>query len=283
MRRRSNLLVLLGLASFVLGLIAVYLITGDDDDGGGGSDRVAVLVAREDVPAGTLGDEAVASGAVEVVQVDVEDKLADALSSASQISGTRFTQLFPAGEQIRSGGVATLGGPQAQIPEGFEAVALELDFVAGGANTIAPNDRVNIFQLVTNQTATIDDEGNLIAAGGGETAKLLLTNVLVLDVQRGTPNLAISATQTDPATGAVTNPGTLIVVVAVNAVDAEKVIFGSVESEADPYRSIYLSRVRLDDDGNPPPPAVGDPEGRSLENILAQSAAEAFAESNPTP
>lgn len=279
MRRRSNLLVLLGLASFVLGLVAVYLITGDDDDGGGGGGgRVPVLVATDDVEAGTLGDEVVAAGSVEVREVDLEDRQPDALTSASQLSGTRLTQLFPEGEQIRSGGIATLGGARAQIPEGFEAVALSIDFVAGGANTVIPNDRVNVFlHQTTGGTSSVDEEGNVVApASTGERVQLMLTNVLVLDVQRGTPNLAISQ-PSDPAQATASANGPLVVVVAVNTVDAEKVIFGSSASGS----SLYLSRVRVDDEGNPAPPAAGDPAGRSLENILAESAQEAFTRSNP--
>lgn len=276
MRRRSNLLVLLGLASFVLGLLAVYLITGDDDGGGGGGDRVPVLVAREDLAAGQLGDEVIAADQVEVIQVDPSDRQPDALTSASQLSGTRLTQLFPDGEQIRSAGIASLGGARAQIPEGFEAVALDIDFVAGGANTIIPNDRVNVFlhQAVSNLSATTEG-GTVSVAGTIDVVKLMLTNVLVLDVQRGTPDLAISQ-PTDP-TASPTDTENLIVVVAVDTVDAEKVIYGTSAAGTE----LYLSRVRLDDEGNPPPPAAGDPAGRSLDNILAEEAAQAFARSNP--
>lgn len=282
MRRRSNLLVLLGLASFVLGLVAVYLITGDDDGGGGGGgDRVPVLVAKEDIAAGTLGDDMITNGQVEVIQVDLADRQLDALTSLSQLSGTRLVQLFPEGEQIRAGGVASIGGGvRAQIPEGFEAVALDIEFVAGGANTIAPGDRVNVFQTLTDLGGTISPDGEVLdVTGTGEQVKLLLTNVLVLDVQAGTPDLAISQAS-DPSV-ATNSPDSLIVIVAVDTIDAEKIIFGSVPSSTDSYRGLYLSRVRLDDDGNPPPPAVGDPAGRSLENILAEEAEAAFARSNP--
>lgn len=279
MRRRSNLLVLLGLASFVLGLVAVYLITGDDDDGGGGgTDRVSVLVATEDIPAGALGDDVIASGAVEVQQVEVADRQVDVLTSASQLSGSRLTQLFPRASRFRTEGIASLGGPRAHIPEGFEAVALDIDFVAGGANTIAPNDRVNVFLQQSDVTSlTVDGEGGVTGGIGGRV-QLLLTNVLVLDVPPTAANLTISQ-PADPAVASTSSGGSIVVIVAVSTVDAEKVIFGSTVTNSE----LYLSRVRLDDEGNPPPPAAGGENGRSLENILAQSAAEAFAESNTNP
>ena len=273
MRRRSNLLVLLGLASFVLGLVAVYLITGDDDGdgGGGGADRVPVLVAKGDVGAGALGDDLIAAGQVEVVDIDVAERAPDALVTPSQLSGSRLVASFVDGEQLRTGGIQSLGGTRAEIPEGFEAVALNIDFVAGGANTIIPGDRVNVFLNGTFPTIADDGENTVIGTAPG--VKLLLTNVLILDIQPGTPSLTIS----QPADGAAGggNSGSLTVVVAVDTVDAEKVIFGSASAG----NSLYLSRVRLDADGNPALPA-GPTDGRSTGNIFAEAAQDAFARSN---
>jgi Flp pilus assembly protein CpaB len=270
-RRRSNLLVLLGVASFVLGLVAVYLITADDDAGGGGSaNRVPVLVAEGDLSAGALGEDVITAEGVRVIEVDAERRAPDALTSPSQLSGARLTSTFVDGEQIRSAGVQSLGGARAEIPEGLEAVALDIGFVAGGANTIIPGDRVNVF-LNGTFTTVATGAANPVA-GTASGVQLLLTNVLVLDVQQGTPSLTISQSS-DGAAG--TNPGSLTVVVAVDTVDAEKVIFGS----ATPGSALYLSRVRIDGDGNPAPPA-GPTEGRTLTNILAEAAVAAFSRSN---
>ena len=63
MRSRSNLLVLLGIAFFVVGGVIVYLITQDEQDGGSGAaQRVQVVVASTDITAGELADELIEAG-----------------------------------------------------------------------------------------------------------------------------------------------------------------------------------------------------------------------------
>lgn len=272
MRRRSNLLVLLGLASFVLGLVAVYLITDDDDSGtaSSNSDRVAVLVASEDLPNGALGDDLIASGQVRVEQIPVDQRSGDALTSPSQLSGTRLTASFLEGEQIRFPGVQSLGGARAEIPEGYEAVALTMDFVAGGANTIIPRDRVNVFLNQASISPT-EIDSDLIQQQGARV-QLLLTNALVLDVQQGNPNLLISST----ADAAADTPTTLTVVLAVSTVDAEKLIYGS-DTEGN---TLYLTRVRADEEGDPAPPSSGDPGGRVFVDVLAEAPLDAAGRSN---
>lgn len=273
MRRRSNLLVLLGLASFVLGLVAVYLITDDDDSGRSSSDsaQVDVLVAAEDLTAGALGDDLITADQVRVEQIPVEERAGDALTSPSQLSGSRLTASFIEGEQLRAPGVQSLGGARPEIPPGYEAVALNIGFVDGGANTIIPGDMVNVYlnQASIVETAA-EPEAGVVQMGA--RVKLLLTNTLVLDVTEGNPNLLIS----QAADGAASTPSALTVVLAVNAVDAEKLIFGSDT----PGNTLYLSRLPVDEDGNPPPPAAGNPSGRTLFDVLAEAASDAAARSN---
>lgn len=268
MRRRSNLLVLLGLASFVLGLLAVYVITSDDEDGGGGTaaaDTVEVILAAEDLSAGALGEDILRAGRYRTERVSVAEKQTDALVAPSQLSGQVLTLSFREGEQIRSSGLRSLGGPRAEIPEGFEAVSVNVGFVAGGANTIQPSDRVNVFLV------------GPAPSGGQEAtprAELLLTNALVLDVQVGASPLQVSQPQQPGATGA--SGGSIIMVLALDTVDAEKVIFGSTAEGS----SLYFSRVRVDADGNPSPP-VGSTAGIDFGTILAEEAGAAFQRSNP--
>jgi Flp pilus assembly protein CpaB len=278
-RRRSNLLVLLGLASFVVGLLAVYLITSDDDDdgGGGGDESVEVLVAAEDLDAGTRGDDVLSGGLYRVERVADAERQADALTVPSQLSGQVLTLAFAEGEQIRTAGLRNIGGgARAQIPEGFEAVAVTVDFVAGGASTIIPGDRVNAFFVVDGSPSNIP-AGESAAAPlpfAKPRAELLLTNALVLDVQTGTAPLQVSQ-PSDPALASSAG-SSLIVVLAVDTFDAEKVIFSSTA----PGASLYLSRVRLDDEQNPSPPVQSTP-GQDFDTILTEEAGAAFSRSNP--
>lgn len=273
--RRSNLLVLLGLASFLLGLLAVYFITQDDGEVDVASpDTVEVLVAAETLDSGSLGEDLIANGRVRTERVAVAERAAGALTAPSQLSGARLTSTFAEGEQITQAGVQAFGGSRAQIPDGFEAVALDIGFVAGGANSIIPGDRVNVYLNAAQSVAAV--------AGGGDgvlvpspTVELLLTNVLVLDVNRGDSPLTVSQSSTAGQNPPTDTGGSLIVVVAVDTTDAEKVIFGSATAG----NSLYLTRVPLDDQGNPPPPA-GDTGGRTGQNVLDEDPRAAFERSN---
>lgn len=284
MRRRSNLLVLLGLVSFVVGLVAVYFITDDDDDGGGsaGDGSVEVVVAAQDLPAGTNGEQIIRDGLYRTERIPTADKAVDAVTTPSELSGRILTVTFTEGEQLRTSG---LGGNastavRAPIPEGFEAVSVTVPFIAGGANTIIPGDVVNVF-LVTSVgpvSTGVDGDGAPVAGPPPFTsprAELLLTNAAVLAVQTGPSPLQVAQANDPAATTAPQAGSTLVVQLAVDTVDAEKLIFGSSATGS----QLYLSRVRVDDDGNPTPPVESTP-GVDFGTILAEEAGAAFRRSN---
>jgi Flp pilus assembly protein CpaB len=280
-RRRSNLLVIIGLVTFVLGLLAVYVVTSEDDDDTGGTatgaGTVEVLVATELLTAGARGDDVIADGGVATERINRADLQPDALLTQSQLSNTVLTLNFADGEQIRSSGLRTLGGVRPPIPEGFEAVAVDIGLVAAGANTIIPGDRVNVYlvapDLVTGAGTTA--EGETVAFPSAPRTELLLTNTLVLDVQPGPAPLTVSQAP-DPALAATapTN-GTLIVVLALETTDAEKVIFSSTATGL----GLYLSRVPLDEDGNGPTPS-GPTTGVDAGTVLTEEADTAFTRTN---
>jgi len=281
MRRISNLLVIIGVVTFVLGLLAVYVITSDDGDNvaaATSSDTVEVLVASDALTAGTRGDDIVADGGVATERINRGDLQPDALVTPSQLSNTVLTLNFSEGEQIRSSGLRSLGGPRAQIPAGFEAVAVDIELVAAGANTIIPGDRVNIYMvapsLITGVGATADGETVTFPTATPRT-ELLLTNTLVLDVQPGPAPLTVSQPIDTATAGAAPTSGTLIVVLAVDTADAEKVIFSSTASGL----QLYLSRVPLDGDNNPPAPS-GPTGGIDAGSVLAEEANAAYGRSN---
>lgn len=280
MRRRSNLLVLLGLAAFVLGLLAVYLVTSDDDDDGSADgDTVEVVVAAEQLSVGELGEQILADERYRIEEIPSGDAQADTVVTPSQLSGTVLTLTFAEGEPLRTSGLRSLGsGTRAQIPEGFEALSVEVDFVAGGANTIIPNDRVNVFLVVPDKVTfdAVNEDGTTQQVPppfSMPRAELLLTNTHVLDVQQGNAPLQIS----QPAEGqaAAESGGDLIVVFAVDTLDAEKLIFASEV----PGARLYLTRVRVDDEGNPAPPVESTP-GVDFGTILTEEAGAAFRRSN---
>ena len=202
--RRSNLLVLAGIAFFVVGVVIVALLSRDSGNGSStAAGTVDVLVAKEDIPAGTNGDDAIAK--VEVRRVNASDRQPDALSTPSQLSNQIFTLKFSKGEQIRSGGLKVRSiSPSVQVPAGKEAIAVDVPFVAGGAGYLAPGDLVNVYQVIPAPVQGTSGGAADLAASTPRT-QLLLTNVKVIDVQQQVAALGGTTPATNQ-TGIVSRP-----------------------------------------------------------------------------
>lgn len=268
--RRSNQLVLAGIAFFIVGVVIVLLVARSDNSGSsttGANVKVPVLVATDNLAVGTKGSDAIAK--VEVKQVNAIERLPDALSSPSQLSSTRLVAAFAKGEQIRQSGL-TPTVSSVTAPKGMEAVPVSVPFEAGGAGYIGPGDVVNVYQVIPDPRGTTGPT----PAYDMPRVKLLLTKVQVLDVNTQIASLAGQATtattqqvQSRPAGG-----GPILLVLALDTADAEKVIFGSRVSP------LYLYFTKVDKDSNP----AGPTSGQDLLSILAQEANQAYAES-PKP
>jgi len=264
--RRSNLLVFAGIAFFVVGVAIVALLARDDNKGtsSSGSGTVDVLVAKEDIPAGTNGDDALTK--VEIRRVNASDRQPDALSTPSQLSNQIFTLKFSKNEQIRSGGLKTRSiTTSVKIPDGKEGVAVDVPFVAGGAGYVAPGDLINVYQVIPGPVSDATQPGGQTGLQySTPRTQLLLTNVRVLDVTVQVSPSNTSSQSTASRTGIVSRPNSntdrLTVLLALDAVDAEKVIFGSSSTNL----NLYLTRV-----GDNTAPA-GPTEGRDYFNIFSE-------------
>ena len=142
-----------------------------------------------------------------------------------------------------------------QIPAGYEAVAVQIDFVAGAAGYVNAGDRINLYGLYTTPTGS----------GPGPRAELLLTNVEVLDVDLSIPARRGTA-PTDPSQPTAQRPSgsTVTYLLALRPVDAEKAIFSTE------FASLYAT---LTADDAPP---AGPTPGRDAESILADEPNVAF-------
>ncbi len=212
MRNRSNLLVLLGIAFFVVGGIIVYALTSDSGGGTKGSAQgpVPVVVATQDISAGSLAKDMISQGHLKVDKVPAGQLVPGAVQSLNQLSSATFVQGFANGQQITSSGLQAINRAF-KVPDGYEAMAVQIDFVAGGAGYVNPGDHVNLY-------------GAYNSGLQGTTtprAQLLLTNVQVLDV-----NLAIPARrgQADPSATRPTG-NNVTYLLAVKTADAEKLVF----------------------------------------------------------
>lgn len=249
MRRRPNTLVLLGVAFFVVGILSVYLLLRNDDNGGGSSaaTQVTVIVGTVDIPAGSLADDLIASGRLDAITIPGAELTPGAVQSLNQLAGAEFVQGFAKEQQITSSGLR-LQNRTFTIPDGYEAVAVQIDFVAGGAGYVNPGDRINLYGLYST------------AAAGrpAPRAELLLTNVEVLDVDLTIPPRRGSGT-TDSAQAAARASGSSVTyLLALRTLDAEKVIFTTE------FASFYAS---LTADNAPP---AGPTPGVDADNVLSE-------------
>ena len=255
MRRRSNLLVLVGVGFFIAGTLVVYLLTNDDGGSSGSTpSAVKVVVGTEDISAGALADDLLEAGKLTLVDVPAAELSAGAVQSLNQIAGATFVQGFAKGQQITASGLQ-LQNRTYKIPEGFEAVAVQVDFVAGAAGYVNAGDRINLYGLFTTP----------IGSRPAPRAELLLTNVEVLDVDLSIPARRGSA-PVDPAQPAAqrASGSTVTYLLALRTADAEKVIFTTE------FASIYATLV-----ADKAPPA-GPTPGRDSQNILDQEPNDAF-------
>lgn len=249
MRRRSNLQVLVGTAFFVVGGLVVYLLTNDEAGNGSGDPAmVSVVVGTADIPVGALGDDLIEAGQLTTVEILAAEMVSGAVQSVNQLEGAVFIQGFAKDQQITAAGLQ-LRNRSFEVPEGHEAVAVQIDFVAGGAGYVNAGDRINLYGLYTT------------ALSGRPTprAELLLTNIEVLDVDLSiAPRRGTSPTDPSQPSAQRASGSTVTYLLALRTADAEKVIFTTE------FASFYATLVG---DGAPP---AGPTPGRDGANVLEE-------------
>jgi Flp pilus assembly protein CpaB len=255
-RRRSNLLVLLGIAFFVVGAVIVYLLTNDSNDSATDTAiaPVSVVVGTEDIEAGSLADDLIAAGKLTTIEIPASELSPGAIQSLDQLAGAEFVQGFLKDLQITASGLQ-LQNRTFEIPEGYEAVAVQLDFVPGVAGYVNPGDLINLYGLYSG------------AVGDRLTprAELLLTNVEVLDVdlsippRRGTAAVDPSQPAAQRASGSA-----VTYLLALRTEDAEKVIYTTE------FANFYATLTRDE------APAAGPTPGRDADTVLSEEPNVAF-------
>ena len=261
MRQRSNLIILFGIAFFLVGGAIVFLVLNDDDGGndassaaGSGQSEVSILVAAGDIEANTLGSDVIANGLLTTKQIPAGSLPVGALTSPAGLENQIFAVPVEKDAVITSAQLATRSLSNVQVPEGYEAVAVTIDYTNGGAGYVAPGDLVNVYGV-------FGPEGDAGLAGVGSSqvvprSELVLTNVLVLDVsaQQATSLQGADTTQGDTI-GRQTLSTPLTYLLALKATDVERVV------QLTSFADMYLS---LTSDGAAP---TGDTPGVSGENV----------------
>lgn len=250
MRQRSNLIILFGLAFLLVGGAIVWLIVSDgDDDSVAASDgpTVSVLVAKDDIPANTVGTDAIERGLLETKEIAVSAQPADAISSATALENRIFAVDVGKGSTISNSQLVTRSVTNLKVPEGYDGIAVTVQTVAGGAGSIAPGDQVNVYGLY--RTAEDTTDAGLTSEIPVPRTELALTNVTVLAVDRQAETAAQRAAQPADGEAQPAPPEALTFLLALTPTDAERVIHLTA------FADIYLGLTAED------APPVGDTPG----------------------
>ena len=232
MRQRSNLIILFGIAFFLIGAVIVFLVLNDEDDGGGsaaapGQAEATVFVAAQDIPANTLGSEVIEQGLLTTETIAAGSQPIGAITSAAELDNKIFAVGAAEGDVITTSQLVIRSLSNVSVPEGFDGVAVTLPFVNGGAGYVAPGDIVNVYGVL----GTSDSAAGLGTGDAGGEARLprsemILTNVLVLDVsdQEGRSTTATTTPEGQTTVGRAADGAPLTYLLALRPTDAERMV-----------------------------------------------------------
>jgi Flp pilus assembly protein CpaB len=230
--KRSNMIVALGLAVFVVGAGATYFVLKDKDSGASAATNATVLYAAQAIPAGTSGSNALNEGKVKTKTVEAS-AATGALTDPSQLVGKTAASAVPEGLVLTATQfpqTQTVSGAL-KIPDGKTALAVQLGYIPGVAGFAQAGDRIDIFGISSN--------------GGGGT-RLVLQNTEVLNIS------APTVTAGAPAGG---EP---VYLLAVSPTEAEQVIYMAT------FHKLYFSLVPRDQAPVPGTPGSGQPDALTL-------------------
>ena len=221
MNRRIVAAVVAGILALLGAVILVGYVNGAEERALADLDPVAVLVVTAPITQGTPAEEIAASVATN--QLPVTAVGPGAVADLARLSGlVAITDLEP-GEQVLAGRFASpqelvkFGG--IPVPEGVHQVTIPLDSPRVVGGTVTPGDLVGVF----------------VSLSDGRT-HLILHKILVLRVEGGKTPAAAEGAAADPDAAAKSSEGTTVTL-ALNAPDAEKVVFGTE------HGTVWLSLV----------------------------------------
>lgn len=220
MNRRIVGLVSAIVLAAVATVIIISYVTRVDERAREGQELAEVYVAQEDISAGTNADAAIDQGLVVRDDVPASAVPGGAIASLDQIDGQVAAETIFAGEVIvaqRFGDTVATPGGRFDVPDGQQAVSVQVGVVPGVAGFIEPGDTVSV-------VATISTEGEDEEDATDLQSELLLQNVEVLAVgqrmhqQEGDPTVQRS----DEA---------FIFTLALEAEQVEQLVFANAQGE----------------------------------------------------
>jgi pilus assembly protein CpaB len=242
--KRSKIVVVGGAIMAVLGMLLAYLYTSSAGKNSGATvasgQTAPAYVAVADLTVGTVWEDM--GELVELRQVPVSLRPPQAISDPDEVAGKTLVRSMSTGEILTSVQFNSNGAESLKIPDGMRALTISVPLPQGVGDYIQPGSKADIFVTFKG----LPGEG----AEDATLTQLLLSDVTVLANRR-----ALSAAA-QAAGGAPSDSGDILLTLAVDVSQAEKIIFAKENG------ALWLTLM------NPGDPA-GVGTGRTFRTALA--------------
>lgn len=224
MKRRSSLLMGIGVAVFIVGAALVLVSlkhrgasASVATNSGSRSSIPPVVVATKPMPAGTTGEALIESGAVALQTPSSASYRADDATSMTALSQQALSAPVVAGQPIETSNLHVDSG-DVTPPAGDESLALTLPSGASGVGGyVAPGDKVDVYGLVSKTSTPVPATSATLPV---PCTTRLATQVTVLDVSN-----QVAPYRSARAAAGRTVPGSLTFLLAVTPAQAQTLIF----------------------------------------------------------
>ncbi len=232
---RRILTIILAIALAVLGTGAVLLYVGQADQRAlAGQRAVAVLVATQRIPAGTPAGTALRDGMLSRQELPARSVPADAVRALTpRLAALVASADIPSGELLLRPmlGTAAAAASGIAIPAGDIAVTIALCVPQAVAGYVSPGSQVAVFDTVVVSGGANGSCGGATGQAGARGqvyTRIVLPKVTVLAIGQAPASPSgsspASAAFSSASQGAPSANGTVLVTLAVDQSDAERVI-----------------------------------------------------------
>jgi pilus assembly protein CpaB len=245
----KTIAVALALLLAIVATVAIFMyVRGIEERAFEDAELVEVFVAQGPIEVGTSASEAGDAGLIARDTAPRGNVPVGAITDLGQIEGLVALERILTGEIVlreRWGSVED-AAVAFEIPEGFEAIAVEVGIPPGVAGYIRAGDRVSLIATVAAPGATVTDPDGTVTEEQGELrSQYLLQSIEVLAVGQRRAEVG-----EDAAPG-----GSVLMTVALEPEDAERLVF-AIENA-----SLYFTLLPEDAEPQETP-------GRTLDDLF---------------
>lgn len=233
-------------AAIVLAAVATFAIfryvDGLREEAFQEAELVEVYIASDIIPAGTAAETAIGQGLIEAADVPREDRPANAITSLESIEGQVTLDRVLEGDIIqqgRFGDPAAAGATGFEIPEGRQAISVEVGVPQGVAGFVRPRDQISMIAHIAAPAPTevvLGPDGAPVEPQAGDAAEETRSQFLLQDVEvLAVGRRVVSTNEEGQTQDQVQQTESILATIAVTAEDAERVVFALNEG------SLYLT------------------------------------------